>query len=156
MTPEKLQIPSFIFAGISAVTGVAEGRQTIGHLWERFMSEHMMEQIKEWSEGTIMTLYTDYEGTDGPREELKYRAMVGCRVRNADSIPDGMERQIVPTGIYATFLARGMMPAAELSAWEQIHTMNLDRTYIADWDVYGPKSQNGELSEVEIFVSIKE
>ena len=39
--------------------------------------------------------------------------------------------------------------------WDKIWKSDLNRSYTADFEVYGKKAQNPENAEVEIFVAIK-
>ena len=150
LEPLVVELPSFLFIGIGVSTNTESDVKDIGNLWDRFISEHMIDHIPEYTESTILTLYTNYR--DGNKS---YDAYVGCRVRQLDKVPVGFKGLEVEAGKYHMFLTRGPMPNAVADAWGQIREMDLERTYRADWDVYGPKAQNEELSEVEIFVSIK-
>lgn len=49
------------------------------------------------------------------------------------------------------------MPNAVVNVWLDIwkRDKELDRKYSYDFEVYGQKSQNGENSEVEIYIAIK-
>ena len=49
------------------------------------------------------------------------------------------------------------MPNAVVTTWVDIWQKDkeLDRKYSYDFEVYGEKSQNGENSEVEIFIATK-
>lgn len=62
-----------------------------------------------------------------------------------------------PVEKFQKFTAKGEMPTAVLQTlqaiWEQDTTIH--RAYHYDFEVYGEKSQNGDQSEVDIFVSLK-
>lgn len=47
------------------------------------------------------------------------------------------------------------MPNAVMETWKEIWTKDneLNRKYTADFEVYGEKSQNGENSEVDIYIA---
>jgi len=49
------------------------------------------------------------------------------------------------------------MPNAVVATWQEIWSNNiaLYRTYHADFEVYGEKSQQGENSEVEIYIGVR-
>jgi predicted transcriptional regulator YdeE len=49
------------------------------------------------------------------------------------------------------------MPKSVLDTWANIweHDKELNRKYSYDFEVYGDKSQNGENSEVEIYIATK-
>ena len=44
---------------------------------------------------------------------------------------------------------------AVYETWSKIWNADLDRTFTADFEVYGEKAQNPTDAEVEIFVAIK-
>jgi len=60
-------------------------------------------------------------------------------------------------GNFAKYTAKGTMPDAIIHTWMQIWSddTQLNRSYDYDFEVYGSKSDNGENSEVEIYVSVK-
>ncbi len=39
--------------------------------------------------------------------------------------------------------------------WSKIFAMNLDRNYIADFEVFGEKAQNPSNAEVDFYVGVK-
>ena len=59
-------------------------------------------------------------------------------------------------GKYQKFTAKGdLTKGAVVQEWSKIWNSDLERTYTADFEVYGEKSQNPENAEVEIYVAIK-
>jgi predicted transcriptional regulator YdeE len=146
-----VELPEFLFLGISARAGGPDAELTIGKLWERFTAEKVMERIPEFTEGIITSLYTDY----ADKSDSEYTVYVGARVRDLKAVPEGLELVTVPAQKYAQFLVRGPVPQSVSDGWEKIKTMELPRAYGVDYDVYGPKSQNEEIAEVEIYVSIQ-
>lgn len=147
-----VDLPGFLFLGISDRAGGPDAELTIGKLWERFSFEKVMERIPEYTEGIVMSLYTDYKD----KSDREFTVLVGARVRDLKAVPDGLVLVEVPPQKYAQFLVRGPAPESVSNAWKQINAMNLPRAYGTDYDIYGPKSQNEEISEVEIFVSLTE
>lgn len=82
--------------------------------------------------------------------------MVGYKVSSQEAVPDGLQSLQVPEGTYQLFLARGAMPEIRTQAWQQIDNGLARRAYTFDFEIYGPKAQNGLLSELEIYVSTLE
>lgn len=146
-----VELPEFLFLGISAQAGGPESEIEIGKLWERFNLEKVMERIPEFTEGIVVSLYTSY----ADKSDRSYKVYVGARVRDLKAVPEGLELVTVPAQKYAQFLVRGPMPQSVSEGWDQIKAMDLPRAYGVDYDIYGPKSQNEEIAEVEIFVSIQ-
>ena len=57
---------------------------------------------------------------------------------------------------YAKYIAKGnIMQGMVFGVWTKIWNSDLDRTFTADFEVYGEKSQNPENAEVDIFVAVK-
>ena len=48
------------------------------------------------------------------------------------------------------------MPQAIVDSWKEIWSRDkeLKRRYTVDFEVYGPKSQQGDQSEVDIFIAV--
>jgi predicted transcriptional regulator YdeE len=49
------------------------------------------------------------------------------------------------------------MPGAVINTWKEIwaNDQTLNRAYQSDFEVYGSKSQNGQDSEVDIYIGLK-
>ena len=74
-----------------------------------------------------------------------------------DEIPNGLIGREFQAENFQKFTAKGEMPNAVVTTWVDIWQKDkeLDRKYSYDFEVYGEKSQNGENSEVEIFIATK-
>ena len=101
----------------------------------------------------IIAIYTDYESD----YQGSYIAIIGKKVSSLGDIPKGMIGREFPVEKFQKFTAKGEMPTAVLQTWQAIwkQDMTLHRAYHYDFEVYGEKSQNGDQSEVDIFVSLK-
>jgi predicted transcriptional regulator YdeE len=135
---------SFFVAGIAVRTTNQGGRarKDIGDLWATFMSENIRDKIPAKYSEDVYCVYTDYE-TD---HTGWYTAVLGCRVTEAGH--NGMFVALVPSGSYRQYLSTGELPGSVGEAWIQIWDKSDGRSYIADYDVYGPGG------EVEIYVGI--
>lgn len=149
MEPQKTEVSPFSFIGIGITTTPATEAQDLAALWDRFFREHQIDRLPGFSDSTILSVYTNYQA-DG-----QYDAYVGCRMIDLATIPEGFTGLEIPGGTYHLYLARGPMPETVTKAWQLIRAEDSDRAYAFDWDIYGPKSQNGENSEVEIYVSTR-
>ena len=152
---EKVNIEAFRVIGISVRTTNENGQSTkdIGELWGRFMSEGILDKIPNKIDNTIYSIYTEYEGD----HTQPYITILGCKVENFDSIPEGMAANTLDGGTYAKFVSKGdLTQGAVFMEWSKIWEMDLERTYTADFEVYGEKAQNPTDAEVDIFVAIKE
>lgn len=129
-----------------------QSQQDLGQLWGQFYTDHVFDKIPYKVSGNILTIYTDYKSdfTD------EYTTIIDVPVSTLDDIPDGLIGREFEAGNFKKFMAKGEMPHAVVKTWSRIWQKDkeLNRKYAYDFEVYGEKSQNGENSEVEIYVSI--
>lgn len=140
---------SFYVMGVAAKTTNEnlQAVQDMKALWGRFFSENLMEKIPNKVSNEIYNVYTDYEGdhTD------PYTVIVGCKVSSIDEVPEGLVTKEIPAGTYKEYLVTGdLMGGAVGQKWQEIWKTDLDRTYGADFDVYGDKPD-----EMKIYVGVK-
>ncbi|MFJ1379138.1 GyrI-like domain-containing protein [Capnocytophaga canimorsus] len=140
--------------GIAVRTTNANGQAAtdLGKLWGQFMSD-TISKIPNTISGEIISIYTDYESD----YQGEYTAILGQKVSSLDEIPSGMIGREFPATKFQKFIAKGEMPNAVMQTWKTIWEQDevLNRAYQYDFEVYGEKSQNGDESEVEIFISVK-
>lgn len=131
-----------------------QAMQDIGGLWNRFFSENIISKIPNAVNSNIYTIYTDYE-SDYTGE---YTTLLGLEVSSLDEIPSGLVGREFPKQNFKKFLAKGAMPQAVAEAWQKIWEQDkeLNRLYQYDYELYTEKSQQGDLSEVEIFIGVKD
>lgn len=127
--------------------------QDLGKLWERFFSENIAGKIPNKISDEICSIYTDYESN----YKGKYTCMIGLKVDSLTDIPKDLVGREFMGGKYHKFIAKGKMPKAVQDTWQEIWAKDeiLNRSYTADFEVYGEKSQLGENSEVEIFIAVE-
>ncbi len=145
----------FKIIGISTRTTNKDNKsaQDLGKLWEKFYSENILEKVQNKISNEIISVYTDYKS--GYTED--YTTIIGIPVSTLDEIPNGLiGREFQPEN-FQKFIAKGEMPNAVINAWVDIWQRDekLKRKYTYDFEVYGEKSQNGENSEVEIYIATK-
>jgi predicted transcriptional regulator YdeE len=147
-------IEEFTVIGISVRTTNENGQsgKDIGELWNKFMMEKVLEQIPNKLGGSVYCIYTDYES-----DYMKpYTTIIGCKVKDLSTIPNGMIGKTIKSGNYSKHLAKGnILQEIVVQVWMDIWHLNLKRLYTADFEVYGDKAHNPENAEVEIFVAIK-
>lgn len=131
-----------------------EGMQAakdIGDLWNRFMSESIAEKIPNKIDTSILSIYTNYDSD----YTKPYDTILGCSVSSLEKIPEGMVGQQFNQEKYVNFISKGnLTQGAVYNTWTEIWNQDLDRTYTADFEVYGDKAQDPTDAEVEIFVAI--
>lgn len=150
----KTTIEKFYVIGISVRT-TNEGGQAakdIPQLWERFMSEDIESKIPAKISRDVYGIYTEYEGD----YTQPYTTVLGCKVESLDNIPEGFIGLTIETANYEKYTAKGKMSDDIVyNKWTEIWQSNLDRTYIADFEIYGERSVDMDNAEVDIFISVK-
>ena len=150
-----IQVDSFKLAGIKVRTTNKSGKaqKDINDLWGRFFSEKIQEKIKFKLNDNIYSVYTDYE-TDHSGE---YTAFIGCSVSSFEKLPDGLSGIQINGGTYRGYIATGKLPEAVIKTWTEIWRQDdeLNRAYVADFEVYDFNSKDPDNPEVEIYLSVK-
>ena len=150
---KKEQIENFKIIGIEIETTNENGKsaEDLGKLWEQFYAENVPSKITNKTNDEIYSIYTDYESD----YTGKYSCVIGMKVDSLDQIPNGLIGREFKSGKYHKFIAKGQMPNAVLETWQMIwkNDKELNRKYTADFEVYGNNSQNGENSEVDIYIA---
>jgi predicted transcriptional regulator YdeE len=148
------EIGNFGIVGIAVRTTNENGQamQDIPALWQKFMSEGVMEKIPNKIEDAVYCVYTAYE-SDFTKP---YTTLLGCKVGNLDDVPEGMQGMMFDAGNYAHFISKGnVMQGSVYQSWTEIWNSDLPRAYKADFEVYGPKASNMEDAEVDIYIGVK-
>ena len=151
---QKETIAPFQIIGISVRTSNQENQAAtdIPALWNQFISENILEKIPNKIDAEIYSIYTNYEGD----HTKPYDTILGCKVSSLDHIPKGMIGQAFEGGKVAKFTSKGNLEDNIIyKTWLDIWTVDLDRTYTADFEVYGAKSLDRANAEVDIFVAIE-
>ncbi|GAA3513609.1 GyrI-like domain-containing protein [Aquimarina addita] len=144
---------AFKVIGIKVRTTNNNGQSAIdiGQLWEKFMTENILEAIPNKINSDILSIYTNYEGD----HTQPYDTILGCKVSTLDKIPTGMIGQKFESGNYTKYLAQGdLLTGVVYNTWVEIWNADINRTFTADFEVYGEKAQDRSDAVVEIFVGI--
>lgn len=151
MSTQKIE--KFNVIGISVRTTNENGQASIDipALWNRFMTEGIANQIPNKLNDSIYCMYTDYE-LDHTKP---YTTILGCLVENLETIPDGMIGKTIENGIYSKRVAKGnILEGMVFNEWIAIWNSDINRSYTADFEIYGEKAQNPENAEVEIYLAV--
>lgn len=135
--------------GITVRTTNTNGQSAldIGQLWGKLMSEGMAEKIPNKVDDCVFSIYTNYKGD----YTQPYDTLLGCAVNSLEKIPNRMVGQSFDGGIYSQFVSKGdLTKGLVFDTWSEIWKQDLDRAYAADFELYGPKTQNPTDAEVEI------
>jgi predicted transcriptional regulator YdeE len=152
MKNQKIQ--SFNVVGIAVRTTNENGQagQDIPALWNNFMTNGIADKILNKIDDSIYCIYTDYE-----KDHTKpYTTILGCKVADLQTIPDGMVGKNFEETNYIKFVAKGdISQGIVFNEWTKIWNSNLNRTFTADFEVYGESAHNPENAEVDIFIAVK-
>ena len=144
----------FKIIGISTRTTNKDNKaqQDLVQLWGKFYSENIFEKIPNKLSNEILTIYTDYK-SDFTED---YTTIIGIPVSTLAEIPNGLVGREFQAENFQKFTAKGEIPNAVVNSWIDIwqRDKELKRKYSYDFEVYGDKSQNGENSEVDIYIAI--
>lgn len=146
-------VNAFKVIGIAIRTTNENGQAAIDipQLWNRFLSEGLIARIPDQLSNDIYNIYTDYE-LDHTKP---YTVLLGCKVNSLDIIPEGFTGKSFEGGNYTTFTAKGRMDDGIVyQEWLKIWNSDIPRVFTADFEVYGPKAQDPENAEVEIFIAV--
>src|SRR5690554_1326012 len=146
-------IENFKIIGIETETTNENGKsaEDLGELWEQFYGENVPSKIPNKISDEIYSIYTDYESD----YKGKYKTIIGQRVSSLDKVPNELIGREYNGGKDQKFVAKGQVPNAVVESLQAIWAKDkeLNRKYTTDFEVDGEKSQNGEESEVEIFIA---
>ncbi|WP_233900518.1 GyrI-like domain-containing protein [Tenacibaculum piscium] len=149
------QIEEFKIIGIETRTSNENGKasEDLGKLWEQFFTTNVPNKIVNKESDEIFAIYTDYESD----YKGEYTCILGMKVNSLEQIPNNLIGREFQNGKYQKFIAKGEMPNAVVKTWKEIWSKDkeLNRKYTADLEVYGKNSQNGENSEVDIYIAMQ-
>ncbi len=142
------QQPSFIIAGLAVRTTNKDGQamKDIGALWQQFMQNQVQQTIASRVDDDIVCMYTNYDSDF----TAPYTVLLGCMVRSAEGLPQGLTVITVEAATYRVYQPVGLLPGSIAAAWGHIWQAAIARAYTADFDVYKP---NGS---TEIYLSVIE
>lgn len=148
------KVDEFNIVGISVRTTNENGKaaQDIPALWNHFMANGIADKIPNKIDTSIYCVYTEYE-----KDHTKpYTTILGCKVADLQKIPEGMIGKTFEAAAYTKIIAKGnILQGMVFNEWLKIWNSDLNRTYTADFEVYGEKAQDLENAEVNIFIAIK-
>lgn len=134
--------------GIEIRTSNEEFQSQVPPLWHRFYRD-FLHRIPGRVDGSILALYTDYEGD----YTKPFSYIIGCEVAHLDEIPEGMVGKVIPAASYAEFTAKGPFPQSMAQTWQQIWKSPLNRSYTSDFEVYGSDFDPQSNPVVNIYIA---
>ena len=150
---DTIQIEGFSVIGIAIRTTNENGQSAIDipKLWDRFFAENIMAQITNRIDDTIYSIYTDYE-----KDHTKpYTTLLGCKVANQDSVPNGLTIKTFDAGSYIKFVAKGKLADGIVyQEWLKIWEADIPRAFTADFEIYGTMAQKPDDAEIDILIAV--
>lgn len=147
-------IQKFNVIGISVRTTNENGQsgKDIPALWSQFMTEEIQSKIPNKVSEDLFCIYTDYE-----KDHTKpYTTILGCKVESLDVVPENMIGKTIESANYKELIAKGnLSEGIVFNKWLEIWNSDLDRSFTADFEVYGEKTQNPEKAEVAIYIALQ-
>ncbi len=144
-------LPAINVIGIALRTSNSDPASAIQNHWKRFFEANILRKIPNKADATIYSVYTNYAGD----YTQPYTMVIGAKVTTIATVPEGMVSITIPAQQYALITAKGEMPNALVTAWQSIWTSDIKRNYKADFELYTPKFNNGQNSELDIYVGIQ-
>lgn len=153
MTYVTIDLEQFSVIGIAVKTTNQDGQaqNDIGGLWQRFFNDSISNQIPNKVSDDIYCIYTNYESDVNGA----YTTILGCKVASLENIPEGFTGKTIPKATFQLYKSIGKLPDSVLATWGHIWQTPIERKYLADFDVYGPRSQDPNNAEVETYLSIQ-
>jgi predicted transcriptional regulator YdeE len=152
MDTQKINAFSIIGIAVRTTNENNQSGKDIPALWDKFMAEGILEKIPNKIDNTLYCIYTDYESD----YTKPYTTILGCKVVNVETIPNGMVAKIFTGGDYIKYSVKGnLMQGVVFNEWTKIWNSGIKRLYTADFEVYSEKAQNPANAEVDIFIATK-
>lgn len=155
MKYEVISLPEKTLVGIGTKSGNSDPQlgEKIGTLWNQFFNEEIYSKIKNKENNYPICLYSDYDMAGSlDVTQFKYDVTIGYDVIKNENFDYIIKK--IPAGNYAKFMVKGNMHTAVASAWQEIWSTPLDRSYTGDFEEYLNESM--EEAEVAIYIALKD
>ncbi len=151
MDYETVELQEKLVAALCARTSNASSEMSsvIGGLWQKFYSPHIYLKIPNKANPKALGIYTDY----ADEEKGEYTAAVGCEITEKAQMPEEMSLITIPKGKYAKFVVKGNMITAVQEFWQKLWGMDLNRSFICDFEEY--QNADPENAEIHIYIGLK-
>lgn len=151
MQYEIVTLPEKTVVGFQARTSNAspDMQSVIGILWQKLFAGDTFSSIPCKCNDRSIGLYSGYSA-DG----MEYDVTVGCEVKDASALPQGMVSSVIPAGRYAKFSALGDDVDTVAKLWGEIWNTPLDRAFTGDFEEYFPAPE-GEEREIHIYIALR-
>lgn len=151
MNYEIVELKDMKVIGVGARTNNAAPDMgiVIGGLWERFYGAGIYAGIQNKVNEKALGIYSEYENN----ETGDYTITVACAVNENSIAPEGTVSFSIPAGKYAKFVVKGNMNTAVFEFWQKLWNMDLQRTYVCDFEEY--QNSDMEQAEIHMYIGVK-
>ncbi len=145
MKYQIVELNERIVVGLSARTSnqAQDCSAIIGGLWGTFLGGGIKDSIRNQVSDCCIGLYSDYDTTS-------YDVTVGLAV--TENANPELTQKLIPGGTYAVFSIEGDVVQDVAKAWEEIWSIPLDRSYVADFEEY--LENNNGIAKINIYISL--
>ncbi len=139
-------------AGLTARTNnnAPDMGMIIGGLWGKFFNEGVYMGIDGKVNEKTLGIYSDYASD----EHGDYNITVACEVEAGIKVPEGTVIKKIPAGKYAKFVVEGNMEQAAGAFWSSLWAMDLNRSFICDFEEY--QNSDPEHAVIHMYISVTE
>ena len=150
MEYEIIEMAEKTVAGFSVRTNNSSPtmQSDIGGLWQRFFTPEGFFGLTNKVNEKALGIYTDYEND----EKGDYTVMTACEVADGN-VGQQYEVRTIPAGKYAKFVVKGNMVTAVGEFWQKLWTMELDRSFVCDYEEY--QNADPDNCEIHIYIGLK-
>ncbi|MGC4106712.1 MAG: effector binding domain-containing protein [Thermomicrobiales bacterium] len=129
-------VEAFTVVGIELRTDNTEAMRTIPPFWGRFFGEEILARIPDRVDGDVYAVYTNF-AHPGIDNEGTYSLVIGARVAEDTTVPEGMIAVGIPASARVQFAVDGNDPGRVGEAWATSWARtDLRKTYLADYEHY--------------------
>ena len=119
---------------------------------DKFFKENILGKIPNKINGSVIALYTDYEGDF----TKPYSWILGSEVSTLDQVPEGLVGKIITASKYAVYTTQGGFPQGLITVWQEIWKSDLQRLYTSDYEVYRSDFDPQSNPEVKVYIAIEQ
>ncbi len=150
MNYETIELAEKTAAGFCVRTNNSspDMQKDIAGLWQRFFAPDGFFGLTNKVGEKALGIYTDYQDN----ENGDYTVMTACEVSD-ENVGKQYEIRKIPAGKYAKFIVRGNMVTAVGEFWQQLWKMDLDRSFVCDFEEY--QNADPDNCEIHIYIGLK-
>lgn len=108
-------------------------------LWQKVMSEKLLDKIPNKISDEVYGVYTEFEH-EGIDNSGEYTFLIGAPVSTLEDIPEGFVGVIIPPSEYQVFPVEPANPEMVGKTWHKIweHPFEKIKTYVLEFERYRP------------------